>query len=232
MIAVRRANERGHADHGWLNTYHTFSFADYLAPDHMGFRALRVINEDRVSAGKGFGMHGHRDMEIFSYVLEGELEHKDSLGNGAVLRPGEFQRISAGKGITHSEFNPSAKNATHFYQIWLLPERRGLEPGYAQKHFDPEGRRNQWQLVASRDGKVGSLPIHQDANIYLADVTAAKDLLYTIPTGRYVWLQVLRGALRVDELLLGTSDAIAVSEEKQLLIRSENQAEVMLFDLA
>ena len=160
MIQTRKASERGHADHGWLNTYHTFSFAGYQDPQHMGFRSLRVMNEDRVSAGKGFGTHAHRDMEIVSYVLDGALEHKDSMGNGEVLRPGEFQRITAGTGITHSEFNPSDSNGTHFYQIWLLPERSGIDPSYEQKSFDPAGRQNQLQLVASRDQADGSLLIH------------------------------------------------------------------------
>ncbi len=156
MISVRRANERGHQNHGWLNTYHTFSFADYYDPQQMGFRSLRVINEDRVAAGMGFGTHAHRDMEIVSYVLEGQLEHKDSMGNGEVLHRGEFQRITAGSGITHSEFNPSTTHPTHFYQIWLLPERKGIEPSYEQKSFDAKDRQNRWQLVASREAEHGS----------------------------------------------------------------------------
>ena len=163
MITIRRAKERGHADQGWLNSYHTFSFASYQDPQHMGFRSLRVMNEDRVAAGQGFGNHAHRDMEIVSYVLNGELEHKDSMGNGELLRPGEFQRITAGTGITHSEFNPSAAKPIHFYQIWLLPERKGIDPSYEQKQFDPVGRKNKLQLVASRDAAKGSLLIHQDA---------------------------------------------------------------------
>jgi quercetin 2,3-dioxygenase len=232
MINIRKANERGHADHGWLNSYHTFSFADYHDPEHLGFRSLRVMNEDRVAAGRGFGTHAHRDIEIVSYVLEGELEHRDSMGNGEILRPGEFQRITAGTGITHSEFNPSATNPTHFYQIWLLPERKGLPPSYEQKRFAPEGRLNQWQLVASRDGASGSLLIHQDGNIYLADLTAGNDLSHVIPAGRHAWLQVLRGSVRVNDHLLQTSDAIAVSDESSLAFRTETQAELMLFDLA
>ncbi len=180
---------------------------------HMGFRALRVINEDRVAAGKGFGTHAHRDMEIVSYVLDGELEHKDSMGNGEVLRPGEFQRISAGTGITHSEFNPSSNAPTHFYQIWLLPERKNIEPSYEQKKFDPSGRHNQWQLVASRDGRDHSLLIHQDANIYLCDLHKGFELTYTIRTGRHVWIQVLRGSVRVLEQLLHAGDAISSSDE-------------------
>jgi len=232
MITIRRANERGHADHGWLNSYHTFSFASYHDPQHMGFRSLRVMNEDRVAAGQGFGNHAHRDMEIVSYVLNGELEHKDSLGNGEVLRPGEFQRISAGTGITHSEFNPSAAQPTHFYQIWLLPERKGIDPSYEQKQFDPVGRKNQLQLVASRDAAEGSLLIHQDAKIYLADLTTGNDLNYEIPTGRYVWLQVLGGSVTANGQSLSTSDAVALSDESTLLLHTDSHAELMLFDLA
>lgn len=232
MFTIRRANERGYANHGWLKSYHTFSFADYHDPNHMGFRSLRVMNEDRVGPGQGFGTHAHRDMEIVSYVLDGELEHKDSMGNGEVLRPGEFQRITAGTGITHSEFNPSGSNATHFYQIWLLPERKGIAPSYEQKQFAPEARQNQWQLVASRAGVAGSLVIHQDANVYLADLTAGNELSQAIPRGRHAWLQVLRGSVHANSHLLQTSDAIALSEEGVLSLRADDRAEVMLFDLA
>ena len=168
MINLRKSLDRGHADHGWLNTYHTFSFADYHDPAHMGFRSLRVINEDRVAPGMGFGTHGHRDMEIISYVLEGALQHKDSLGNGSVLHPGEFQRISAGTGVRHSEFNPSATEPVHFYQIWLLPERIGIQPSYEQKLFTDGEKSGRLRLVASPDGAQGSLAIHQDARVYLA----------------------------------------------------------------
>jgi quercetin 2,3-dioxygenase len=170
MITVRKANDRGHADHGWLNTYHSFSFADYYNPAHTQFRSLRVMNEDRVQPGQGFGTHSHRDMEIVTYVLEGALEHKDSMGNGEVLRPGEFQRMSAGRGITHSEFNPSESDSAHFYQILLLPQSKGIEPSYEQRRFEADGRRNQWQVVASPYGADESLLIHQDANIFLADL--------------------------------------------------------------
>lgn len=232
MITIRKAHDRGHADHGWLNSYHTFSFADYRDSSHMGFRALRVINEDRVAPGQGFGTHAHRDMEIVSYVLDGELEHKDSMGNGAVLRPGEFQRITAGTGITHSEFNPSSSQPSHFYQIWLFPERKGLQPSYEQKRFDPSKRRNQWQLVASHDGTDDSLMIYQDAKIYLADLGAGYQLNYQVSVNRHIWLQVLRGSLMVNGHPLQTSDAIAASAETQLMIGSDSDAEVMLFDLA
>ena len=171
-------------------------------------------------------------MEIVSYVLDGELEHRDSMGNGEVLRPGEFQRITAGSGITHSEYNPSADKPTHFYQIWLLPERKGIEPSYEQKHFDAEGRKNQLQLVASRHGDSGSLQIHQDANVYLADLTSGTEVMHSIPTGRHVWLQVLRGSIEVNGLALLASDAVAVSDETQLRFRADDFAELMLFDLA
>jgi quercetin 2,3-dioxygenase len=232
MINIRRSHERGHADHGWLNSYHTFSFASYHDPQHMGFRSLRVMNEDRVAAGQGFGTHAHRDMEIVSYVLDGELEHKDSMDNGEVLRPGEFQRITAGSGITHSEFNPSRDKPTHFYQIWLLPERTGIQPSYEQKQFDAGGRKNQWQLVASRDGANESLLIHQDARIYLADLVAGKDLTYSVSANRHVWIQVLRGQATINGYSLQTGDAIAVSDENLLTLQSDSEAEVMLFDLA
>ena len=232
MITIRRSEERGHADHGWLNSFHTFSFAGYRDPKHMGFRSLRVMNEDRVAAGQGFGTHAHNDMEIVSYVLDGALEHKDSMGNGEVLRPGEFQRITAGTGITHSEFNPSTENPTHFYQIWLHPERKGLEPSYEQKAFDPAERKKQLQLVASRDAAKGSLQIQQDDNIYLDDLESSEELTFEIPSGRHVWLQVLRGTVDVAGHKLGTSDAAAISDKTALVIKASSDAELMLFDLA
>lgn len=231
MIAVRKANDRGYADHGWLQSFHTFSFANYHDPQHMGFHSLRVINEDRVAPGQGFGTHAHRDMEIVSYVLSGELEHKDSMGNGEVLRPGEFQRITAGSGITHSEFNPSASETSHFYQIWLLPERRGIEPSYEQKTFNPADRKNRFQVVASRDRHAGSLPIHQDARILLADFDAGHELSLALDPQRFAWLQVLRGKLTVNGQLLETSDAIAFSHENQLTLQADQSSELMLFDL-
>ena len=232
MINIRRSDERGYADRGWLKSYHTFSFAGYHDPDHMGFRSLRVMNEDRVAAGQGFGSHAHRDMEIVSYVLEGELEHKDSMGNGEVLRPGEFQRITAGTGITHSEFNPSTEHRTHFYQIWLLPERKGIEPGYEQKAFDAADRKNKLQLVASRDGADGSLLIHQDARIFLADLTAENQLSFKLPTDRHAWVQVLRGSATINGQRVKAGDAAAISDESQLLLATAETAELMLLDLA
>lgn len=232
MIKIRKSAERGYADHGWLKSQHTFSFGSYRDVRYQGFRSLRVINEDRVAAGKGFETHEHNDMEIVSYVLEGELEHKDSLGNGEVLRPGEFQRISAGTGIRHSEFNPSAESSTHFYQIWLLPERKGIDPSYEQKAFEASDRQNQLQLVASRDGSEGSLLIHQDARIYLLDLTGNAEVNCPIADGRHLWVQVLGGSALVNEKPLKSGDAAAVSDESALRLWSDAAAELMIFDLA
>jgi redox-sensitive bicupin YhaK (pirin superfamily) len=232
MLQVRRASERGHLNHGWLDTYHTFSFGDYYDPEHMGFRALRVINEDYVAAGMGFGTHGHRDMEIVTYVLEGALQHKDSMGNGETLRPGEFQRMSAGTGIRHSEFNGSPTEAVHLYQIWLLPEKAGIQPSYEQKFFADDEKRNRFRVVASPNADDGSLKIHQDASIHLALIDAGKEIEYPLKAGRHAWLQVLRGSVAVNGVSLQTSDAVAVSEESKLAVVGKTSAEVMLFDLA
>jgi redox-sensitive bicupin YhaK (pirin superfamily) len=232
MLKIRKANDRGHFDHGWLDTYHTFSFADYYDPAHVGFRALRVINEDRVEPGMGFGTHGHRDMEIVTYVLEGALEHKDSMGNGSVLRTGEFQRMSAGTGIRHSEFNPSATEPVHLYQIWLLPARNGLQPSYEQKFFAEAGKLGRFQLVASPDGADGSLRIHQDARVFLSKVDAGQSVQHAIPAGRHAWLQVLRGSVAVNGSTQETSDGVAVSNEAVLMVTGKSPGEVMLFDLA
>ena len=232
MIRIRKAEDRGHADHGWLNTYHTFSFSSYRDPDQMGFRSLRVINEDRVAPGQGFGVHPHRDMEIVSYVLEGALEHKDSMGNGEVLHPGEFQRISAGTGITHSEFNPSTANGTHFYQIWLFPHSKGLAPSYEQKRFDDDSMADQLRLVGSPDGAEGSLTIHQDAKIYLSRLNDGATVEHVLSPGRHAWVQVLRGSVALNGLAMNTSDGAAISEEERLTISSTREAEIMLFDLA
>lgn len=232
MLSIRKSADRGHFSHGWLDTYHTFSFADYYNPQQMGFRSLRVINEDRVAPGSGFGMHGHRDMEIVTLVLSGALAHKDSLGNGEALRPGELQRMTAGRGIRHSEFNPSQAESVHLYQIWLMPRAAGLAPSYEQKAFDPAERAGRWQLVASPTGESGSLTIQQDARILLADLTAGQELAYEIPAGRHAWLQVLRGAVVVNGTPLAESDAAALSEEPQLKLRAAGPAEVMLFDLS
>ena len=232
MITTRHAPDRGHADHGWLKTHHTFSFSDYYDPEQMGFRSLRVINEDVVAPGQGFGMHGHRDMEIVTYVLEGELQHKDSMGNGEVLRPGEFQHMSAGTGIRHSEFNPSETNPVHLYQIWLLPEKPGLQPSYSQKAFATEGRQDRWQVVASKEGREGSLRINQDAAIELANLSSGSQLVKELATGRHAWLQVLRGAVTLNGQSLNTSDGAAISDETRLTLEAHGPAEVMLFELA
>lgn len=241
MFVVRRSAERGHADHGWLKTFHTFSFADYRDSRFMGFRSLRVINEDFIAAGKGFGTHPHHDMEIVTYLLEGKLEHRDSMGYGEVLTPGEFQRITAGTGITHSEFNPSTEQPTHLYQIWLLPERKGIEPSYEQKAFDRQARLSQWQLVASPDGSSGSLTIHQQVLIYLGDLATGEALEYTVDPQRHLWLQVLRGDVTVTNDIsvangssantLATGDAVAISDETKLVVRANGPSELMLFDL-
>lgn len=232
MIQVRKSNARGHANHGWLDTFHTFSFADYHDAAHMGFRSLRVINEDRVAPGMGFGTHGHKDMEIISYVLEGALEHKDSMGNGAVLRPGEFQRISAGSGIRHSEFNPSAREPVHFYQIWLLPLTNGIKPGYEQKNFAEDEKQGRLRLVASPDGASGSLTIHQDARVYLTTLNDGARVSLDLATGRHAWLQVLRGQVNVNGTQLETSDGLSASGERRLTMIGNQPAEIMLFDLA
>jgi redox-sensitive bicupin YhaK (pirin superfamily) len=232
MIQLRKATERGHFDHGWLDTYHTFSFADYYDPDHMGFRSLRVINDDRVSPGQGFGMHGHQDMEIITYVLEGALEHRDSMGNGSIIRPGELQHMTAGTGVRHSEFNPSPRAWVHLYQIWLLPERRGLKPSYDQKSFSEEERRGMLRLVASPSGEQGSLTIRQDARLYLGTLPGGGLVAHTLKPGRHAWLQALRGQVVLNDQHLSAGDGAAVSDESKLEIRAQDEAEVMLFDLA
>jgi redox-sensitive bicupin YhaK (pirin superfamily) len=228
---VRRAADRGHANYGWLDTHHTFSFNTYHDAAHMGFRALRVINEDRVQPGEGFGTHGHRDMEIISYVLDGELEHRDSMGNGSVLRPGEFQRISAGTGIEHSEFNPSRVAPVHFYQIWLFPAQKGLTPSYEQKTFPEAEKQGRLRLVASPDGRDGSLLINQDACVYLSTLSANQNARIELLAARHAWLQVLRGSVDLNGQSLATSDGAAVSDETELTIRAADASEVMLFDL-
>ena len=232
MIKTRKAEERGHANHGWLDTYHTFSFASYHDPRHMRFRALRVMNEDRIAPGRGFGAHPHSDMEIVTYVLEGALEHRDSMGNGEVLHTGEFQRMSAGTGITHSEFNPSRTEPVRLYQIWIYPERAGIEPSYEQKRFPEEARHNRLQLVASPQAKDGSLLIHQDAGIFLATIDAGERIHHGLSTGRHAWLQVVRGSVLLNGNELQASDGASVSEETALTIQATADAEIMLFDLS
>ncbi|WP_437186659.1 pirin family protein [Planctomicrobium sp. SH668] len=232
MFQIRPSASRGHLNHGWLDTYHTFSFGSYYDPAAMGFRSLRVMNEDRVAAGAGFGTHPHRDMEILTYVLEGAIAHKDSMGNGETLRPGEFQRMTAGTGITHSEFNPSSTEELHLYQIWLLPEKKGLEPSYEQKKFDDQSMRNQFRLVASRQARDGSLAVQQDVDIYLSRLTSGSSVAYDIAAGRHLWLQVLRGEIVGNGHVLSAGDGAALSDESQLEIVASEDSEVMLFDLA
>jgi redox-sensitive bicupin YhaK (pirin superfamily) len=232
MIQLRPSAERGHFNHGWLDTYHTFSFADYYDPAHMGFRSLRVINDDRVAPGQGFGMHGHRDMEIVTYILEGSLEHKDSMGNGSILRAGELQRMTAGTGVRHSEFNPSRSEPVHLYQIWLLPERTGLKPSYDQKAFAQNERQGKLRLVASPDGGDGSLTIHQDARLYLSILQEGEVVAHPLHPGRHAWVQVLRGNVDLNGHALFAGDGAAVSEEEKLVIESQDVSEILLFDLA
>ncbi|HEV3443635.1 MAG TPA: pirin family protein [Gemmataceae bacterium] len=232
MIQVRKAAERGHADHGWLNTYYTFSFADYYDPRQMGFRALRVMNEDRVQPGQGFGMHGHRDMEIVTYVLSGSLQHKDSMGNGSAIRAGELQRMTAGTGVRHSEFNDSPAEPVHLYQIWLLPERNGLKPEYEQRKFSEADKQRRFRLVASPEGKDGSLTIHQDARLYLANVEEGTALNHALQSGRHAWFQVLRGSVTLNGQTLSAGDGAAISEERGLEVAGQQDSELMLFDLA
>jgi len=232
MIAVRRAEERGHAEHGWLESYHTFSFADYQDPHHMGFRTLRVINEDRVQPGRGFGTHGHEDMEIISYVLDGALAHRDSLGTGSVIRPGDVQRMSAGTGVRHSEFNASQNALVHFLQIWILPARRGTAPSYEQRGFSTDERRNRWRLVVSPDGRDGSLTIHQDASLYATLLAKDASVEHALAAGRHAWLQVARGVVRLNGVELVEGDGAAVSEERRLEVTADHDAEALLFDLA
>jgi quercetin 2,3-dioxygenase len=232
MIRVRKAAERGHFDHGWLDTYHTFSFGDYYDPAHLGFRSLRVINDDRVQPGQGFGMHGHRDMEIVTYVLDGALQHKDSLGNGSIIRAGELQRMTAGTGVRHSEFNPSDKEGVHLYQIWLLPERTGLKPSYEELAVGEKEKQGRFRLVASPDGAAGSLTIHQDARLYLAALLPGQAVAHSIEPGRAAWLQVLRGRVNVLGNDFSAGDGVSVTDENAISVQAAVPSEVLLFDLA
>ena len=232
MISIRRSSERGATRIDWLDSRHTFSFGDYYDPKQMGFRSLRVINDDRVAPGGGFGTHGHRDMEILTYVLQGSLEHRDSLGTGSVIRRGDVQRMSAGTGIRHSEFNPSKTEPVHFLQIWLVPEESRLQPEYEQKHFSDEDKRSRLRLVVSRDGRDGSLAIHQDAEMYAALIAPGERLGHLLRPGRYTWLQVADGAVTLNGHTLKAGDGAAVSDEPLLEITGAETAEVLLFDLA
>lgn len=232
MITVRKAEDRGQANYGWLRTFHTFSFSDYYDPHHMRFRTLRVMNEDFVAPNQGFGTHPHHDMEIITYVLEGSIAHRDSMGNTEVLRAGEFQRMTAGSGITHSEFNASSTDTLHLYQIWIFPDQKGLTPSYEQKAFPVADRTNRWQLVASPSAEAGSLTIHQDAKVYLANLTKEQSLSFSLAPSRHAWLQVLRGEVQLGEHTLSASDGAAISEQDSLKLVSLQDSELMLFDLA
>ena len=231
MIVKRPAAERGHFDHGWLDTSHTFSFADYHDPAHMGFRALRVINEDRVAAGQGFGAHSHRDMEIITYVLDGALAHADSIGTRSTIVPGDVQRMSAGTGITHSEFNARQDEPVHFLQIWLLPDRRGLTPGYEQKAIPESEERGVLRLVASRDGRGGTVTIHQDVDLYASRLEPGERVKHALADGRHAWLQMVRGGIELNGTPLAAGDGAAVSGESALEMVAQESAHVLLFDL-
>ncbi|MBS1912906.1 MAG: pirin family protein [Bacteroidetes bacterium] len=231
MITLRPASRRGHFDHGWLNTYHTFSFASYYDPAHMGFRDLRVINEDYVLGGNGFGTHPHRDMEIITYVLEGALEHRDSMGNGSVMVPGDVQRMSAGTGVTHSEYNHSKTDRVHLLQIWLLPEQAGLKPGYEQKAFTADEKRGVLRLIASRDGRDGSVSINQDVDLYATLLEPGERVEHLLHPDRHAWVQVAGGKVTLNGGLMSAGDGAAVSGESALAIAATEPAEVLLFDL-
>jgi quercetin 2,3-dioxygenase len=231
MITIRKAKERGHADHGWLDTYHTFSFADYWDPRHMGWGPLRVINDDRVAPGRGFPMHAHRDMEIITYVLEGALEHRDSLGTGSVIRPGEVQRMSAGTGVRHSEHNPSNTEPVHLLQIWIEPARTGIAPGYEQKTFAELERRGRLRLIAAADGREGAVTIHQNAAVYATTLARGERVEHALGAGRLAWLQVARGSLLLNGERLEAGDGAAIQSERRLEIEGLEPAEALLFDL-
>ena len=231
MIDIRRSAERGGGDFGWLKTQHSFSFDTYHDPRFMGFRSLRVINEDWVQAGHGFPLHPHRDMEIITYVLDGAIEHQDSMGNGSIIRPGDGQRMSAGTGVRHSEANASKTEAAHLLQIWILPDRRGHEPGYEQKAFPEAEKRGRLRLIASPNGADGSVTIHQDAKLYASLLNPGQAVKHELGKGRYAWLQVARGAVELNGKILNQGDGAAISDEQQLIVKATKDAEVLLFDL-
>jgi len=234
MLTVRKSNERGHADHGWLDSHHTFSFANYYDPKHMGYRSLRVINEDRVAEGRGFGAHPHRDMEILSYVLKGKLAHKDSMGHVEVLGPNEIQKMSAGTGVTHSEYNGSEDEPVHFLQIWIEPKSRGTKPGYEQLKFEAAEKLNRFKLLASPEKVTGAATINQDANVSVAELTPGRELTYPLGNKRHAWLHVIEGDVTVNGKALKTGDAVAADDEEKLDIVAQgpNKSEILLFDLA
>lgn len=231
MLTLRKSTARGHANHGWLKTFHSFSFADYYDPNHTGFSDLLVINEDYVDAGTGFGRHGHRDMEIITYVLEGELEHRDSMGNGSVLHYGDVQRMSAGTGVQHSEVNPSKNTALHLLQIWITPETRGIIPGYEEKKFSVEQKRNKLLVVASKEGSHGAMKIHQDATLYASILEPGKQLECTLAAGRHAWVQLIRGVLNINGVEMAAGDGLAVAAETILSCKAREESEFLLFDL-
>ncbi|CAG2145496.1 Quercetin 2,3-dioxygenase [Cupriavidus campinensis] len=231
MIEIRKSDERGYADHGWLKSYHSFSFADYYDPRHVQFGPLRVINEDRVAPGMGFGTHGHRDMEIISYVLDGELAHKDSIGNGSVIRPGDVQRMSAGTGVRHSEYNHAAHDTTHFLQIWIIPAQNGIEPGYEERNFPAEEKRGKLRLVVSPDGAEGSVVIHQDARLYAGLFDGDEAATLAIAPGRRAYVHVARGAISVNGQVLGAGDAAKLEAVEAITLAQGSGAEVLVFDL-
>ncbi|HET6264401.1 MAG TPA: pirin family protein [Usitatibacter sp.] len=232
MVEIRRSDERGHAQHGWLDSFHSFSFADYHDPQHMGFGPLRVINEDRVQPGKGFGTHGHRDMEIISYVLAGGLAHRDSMGNGSVIRPGDVQRMSAGTGVQHSEYNASESDPVHFLQIWIEPSVRGVRPSYEERRFDDESKRGRLRLIASADGRDGSVTIHQDASLYAAILDGGDAIEFEQNPGRRTYVHVIRGEVEVAGQPLLAGDAIKLAGEERVRLGRARDAEILLFDLA
>jgi len=232
MLQVRKSKERGYADHGWLKTFHTFSFADYHDPEHMGFASLRVINDDRVEPGKGFGTHGHRDMEIITYILEGALAHKDSMGNGSTIVPGDVQRMSAGKGVMHSEFNASATELVHLLQIWIEPNVTGIRPSYEEKHFDAASKRGRLRLIASSDARDGSVLIHQDASVYAALLDGAERISHKLAPARKAFVHLARGKLTVNGQALQAGDALKAGGVAEVVFENGEQAEVILFDLA
>jgi redox-sensitive bicupin YhaK (pirin superfamily) len=231
MFTLRKSSERGLADHGWLKSRHSFSFADYQDPRHMGFGVLRVINEDRIQGGKGFGTHGHKDMEIISYVVKGALEHKDSMGNAAIIRPGEVQKMSAGTGVMHAEMNKLPDQETHFFQIWIIPAEKNVTPSYGQKSFEEELNKNKVVLVVSGDGKDGSIAIHQDANLYLCRMKKNELLKFSAKAGRRFWIQLLDGTLSVNKTEIQAGDALSTIDENLFEFKSSDQSEFMLFDL-
>ncbi len=231
MTEVRRSDERGYADHGWLKSFHSFSFADYFDPEHIEFGPLRVINEDRVAPGQGFGTHGHRDMEIISYVLAGELAHKDSMGNGSTIRPGDVQRMSAGRGVLHSEFNPSASSPVHFLQIWIQPDQQRIEPSYEEKRFSPEEKRGRLRLIVSPDRGDGSVLIHQDARVYAGLFTGAEAAVLEVKPGRRIYVHVARGSISGNGTKLTAGDALKLTDVTKLTLTAGTDAEVLVFDL-